>query len=89
MHIQLLFQANFGLQDYEEAVADFKAVLEIEPSNKAAKNQLILCQQKLKQIKESEKKKYAGMFQKFADIDTKVLKIILARYFIHYTFCEV
>ena len=81
MHIQLLFQANFGLHDYEEAVADFKAVLEIEPSNKAAKNQLILCQQKLKQIKESEKKKYAGMFQKFADIDTKVLKIIFREIF--------
>ena len=79
--MQLLFQANFGLQDYEEAVADFKAVLEIEPSNKAAKNQLILCQQKLKQIKESEKKKYAGMFQKFADIDTKVLKIIFREIF--------
>ena len=79
--MQLLFQANFGLQDYEEAVADFKAVLEIEPSNKAAKNQIILCQQKLKQIKESEKKKYAGMFQKFADIDTKVLKIIFREIF--------
>ena len=79
--MQLLFQANFGLQDYEEAVADFKAVLEIEPSNKAAKNQLILCQQKLKQIKESEKKKYAGMFQKFADIDTKVLNIIFREIF--------
>lgn len=65
-------QANFGLQDYEEAVGDFKAVLKIEPNNKAAKNQLTLCQHKLKQIKEGEKKKYAGMFDKFASIDAKV-----------------
>ena len=68
----VLLQAHFSLQDYDEAVADFKTVLEIEPNNKAAKNQLVLCQQKLKQIKENEKRKYAGMFQKFAEMDDKV-----------------
>ena len=67
-----IHQARFGLQDYEDALSDFKTVLEIEPSNKAAKNQFLLCQQKIKQMKDAEKKKYAGMFQKFADIDTKV-----------------
>ena len=51
---------------------DFKAVLAIDPNNKAAKNSIITAQHKIKQAKEKEKSLYKGMFQKFAEIDKKV-----------------
>ncbi len=70
-HIALL-QAHLGLKEYEMALADFKKVLDIEPENKAAKNQVIICQQKLKQQREEEHKRYGGMFEKFAEMDAKV-----------------
>lgn len=64
-------QAHLNKKDYEDAIADFKAVLAVDPSNKAARNQITIASQKIKQDKEKEKKTYAGMFQKFADIDSK------------------
>jgi len=66
-------KANLNLQNFDEAVRDFKAVLEIDPDNKAAKNQLAITNHKVKQIHNREKQTYAGMFQKFAEIDTKVI----------------
>jgi FKBP-type peptidyl-prolyl cis-trans isomerase len=63
--------ANLNLQNYEEAIADFKSVLEIDPDNKAAKNQIAIAGHKIKQIRLKEKQTYAGMFQKFAAIDAK------------------
>ena len=65
-------KANLNLQNFDEAVRDFKAVLEIDPDNKAAKNQLAITNHKVKQIHNREKQTYAGMFQKFAEIDAKV-----------------
>jgi len=59
-------QAECGLQNYAEAIADYKMVLSIDPSNKAAKNQITIVQSKIKQAKEKEKKLYAGMFEKLA-----------------------
>lgn len=61
-----------NLQNFEEAISDFKAVLEVDPENKAAKNQIVIANHKIKQIREREKQTYAGMFQKFAAIDAKV-----------------
>jgi len=60
------------LQNFDEAVLDFKAVLELDPDNKAAKNQLAITNHKIKQIHNREKQTYAGMFQKFAEIDARV-----------------
>jgi len=60
------------LQNFDEALRDFKAVLEVDPDNKAAKNQLVMTTHKIKQIHNREKQMYAGMFQKFAEIDAKV-----------------
>lgn len=61
-----------NLKEYDEAIADFKIVLEIDPNNKAAKNQIIIAHQKIKDLQAKEKKIYQGMFQKFADIDSQV-----------------
>jgi len=68
----LPWQANLNLQNFDEAVRDFKAVLDVDPDNKAAKNQLVITNHKVKQIHNREKQVYAGMFQKFAEIDAKV-----------------
>lgn len=67
--------ANLNLQNFDEAVQDFKAVLDVDPENKAAKNQLAITIHKIKQIHNREKQTYAGMFQKFAEIDAKKEKL--------------
>lgn len=65
-------QALLNIGDAEVAVDDFKKVLELEPNNKAAQNQLTVCQNIIKQQLQKEKKIYANMFDKFAKMDTQV-----------------
>jgi hypothetical protein len=60
------------MHDYTEAIVDFQRVIEVDPDNKAAKNQIAVANTKIKQIFDKEKKTYAGMFQKFAAADAKV-----------------
>ena len=62
-------QALFNVNDFEEAKTDFSQVLEQEPDNKAAKNWIIKCDQKVKQYREREKQLYKGMFAKMAKQD--------------------
>lgn len=71
-HFISALQASAHLQDFDDAIKDFNQVLEIDPNNKAAKNQITICQHKIKKLKEAEKKMYAGMFAKFAEMDAKV-----------------
>lgn len=47
-------------------------VLEIEPQNKAAVNQVTICKRVVKESHEKEKKLYANMFTKFANVDKEV-----------------
>lgn len=65
-------QANLGLGEPERAKADFEAVLKLEPNNKAAANNVILCNKKIKEQEGREKKIYANMFEKFAQRDREV-----------------
>ncbi|XP_072857071.2 peptidyl-prolyl cis-trans isomerase FKBP4 isoform X2 [Pogona vitticeps] len=64
-------EARLAINDFELARADFQKVLQLYPSNKAAKTQLIICQQKIREQHEREKKMYANMFQRLADKETK------------------
>ncbi|VDN28128.1 unnamed protein product [Gongylonema pulchrum] len=67
--IKALYRKAFALQeqnDIEEAVAVYKKVLEYEPQNKAATTQIVACKKKLAEIRVQEKKRYKGMFEKFA-----------------------
>ena len=66
-------KANLNLFNFEDALRDFREVLVVDPTNKAAKNQATQIAHKLKQMKEKEKKTYAGMFDKFAKEDEKVI----------------
>jgi len=62
--------ANIGIKEADDARNDFLKVLEFEPDNQAAKQQLTVCDKLIKQHKEREKQVYSRMFEKFAKLDT-------------------
>ncbi|XP_052851779.1 FK506-binding protein 59 [Drosophila gunungcola] len=62
-------QCNLTINELEDALEDFQKVIQLEPGNKAAANQVIICKQKLKESKNKEKKLYANMFTKLAAND--------------------
>lgn len=63
-----------SLGETEKALADFEKVLELEPENKAALNQITICKQKIKQYQNEEKARYKNMFARFAETDGTVSK---------------
>lgn len=65
-------QSNLAINEYKEALQDFNKVLELEPSNKAAQNQIQICKHKIKEASDKEKKIYANMFTKLAAADKEV-----------------
>jgi FKBP-type peptidyl-prolyl cis-trans isomerase len=64
-------QARLGMSEFELAKEDFEAAYKVDPANKAAANQIIVCNNKIKEQKDKDRRLYANMFQKFADQDTK------------------
>ncbi|NP_001084593.1 FKBP prolyl isomerase 4 S homeolog [Xenopus laevis] len=60
-------EAFMCTNDLEHARNDFTKVLQLYPSNKAARAQLGHCQVRIRQQTEREKKIYANMFQKLAE----------------------
>ncbi|XP_023940964.2 FK506-binding protein 59 isoform X2 [Bicyclus anynana] len=64
-------QALLGLGDAEEALKDFQKVVEAEPNNKAAANQMLVCRATIQKQKQREKSMYANMFDKFAQRDAQ------------------
>lgn len=65
-------QAYLAIGEPQLASTDFKLLLEVEPNNTAAKQQLSICNKALKQQLQKEKQIYANMFDKFAKMDTQV-----------------
>ncbi|XP_072241866.1 peptidyl-prolyl cis-trans isomerase FKBP4 [Leuresthes tenuis] len=64
-------EALFCMKEYDRARDDFQRVVQLYPVNKAAKSQLALCQKRMKEQHEKDKRIYANMFQKFAERDSK------------------
>lgn len=64
-------EALFAMKEFEGAKDDFQKVIQLYPSNKAAKSQVALCQKRVKEQHEKDKRIYANMFQKFAERDSK------------------
>lgn len=64
-------EALFNLNDHHLAKQDFVKVLELDPENKAAKNKVTLCQHQIKAQRDKEKRTFANMFDRFAQIDAK------------------
>ncbi|XP_077294260.1 FK506-binding protein 59-like isoform X2 [Arctopsyche grandis] len=75
-NVKGLFRKGQALQamgECDEAIEAFQRVIEIEPENKAAVNQITICKSTIKQQNDKEKKLYANMFEKFAQKDTEVI----------------
>ncbi|XP_074050764.1 peptidyl-prolyl cis-trans isomerase FKBP4 [Macrotis lagotis] len=64
-------EAYLAMNDFELARDDFQKVLKLYPSNKAARTQLMLCQQRIREQHAREKKLYANMFQRLAEKENK------------------
>ncbi|XP_054631220.1 peptidyl-prolyl cis-trans isomerase FKBP4 [Dunckerocampus dactyliophorus] len=64
-------EALFGMKEFDKARDDFQRVVQLYPANKAAKSQVVLCQRKIREQHEKDKRTYANMFQKFAERDSK------------------
>ncbi|XP_045151829.1 peptidyl-prolyl cis-trans isomerase FKBP4 [Echinops telfairi] len=64
-------EAHLAVNDFELAQADFQKVLQLYPSNKAARAQLAICQQRIRNQLAREKKLYANMFERLAEEDSK------------------
>uniref|UniRef100_A0A8C5E340 peptidylprolyl isomerase n=1 Tax=Gouania willdenowi TaxID=441366 RepID=A0A8C5E340_GOUWI len=64
-------EALFGMKEFDKARDDFQQVVQLYPANKAAKSQVVLCQKRIKEQHEKDKRLYANMFQKFAEKDSK------------------
>ena len=57
------------MKDYERALEDFSSVLQFDPENKSARQQLVIASNKLREQRQKEKQMYAGMFDKLAQMD--------------------
>merc|ERR1712098_151857 len=64
-------ETQLALNDCESAKADFEKTAELDPDNKAAKNKITYCQQRIKAQKDKEKRTFANMFDKFAMADKR------------------
>uniref|UniRef100_A0A671VQE1 peptidylprolyl isomerase n=2 Tax=Sparus aurata TaxID=8175 RepID=A0A671VQE1_SPAAU len=64
-------EALFGMKEFDKARDDFQQVIQLYPANKAAKSQVVLCQKRIKEQHEKDKRIYANMFTKFAERDSK------------------
>ncbi|XP_036389599.1 peptidyl-prolyl cis-trans isomerase FKBP5 [Megalops cyprinoides] len=65
-------EARLLRNEFSLAMDDFRHVLQVNPSNRAARSQISVCQRKIREHHERDKKIYANMFQKFAEHDAKV-----------------
>ncbi|KAK2113578.1 FK506-binding protein 5 [Saguinus oedipus] len=64
-------EAQLLMNEFESAKGDFEKVLEVNPQNKAARLQIVVCQKKAKEHNERDRRIYANMFKKFAEQDAK------------------
>ncbi|OWK03653.1 FKBP4, partial [Cervus elaphus hippelaphus] len=71
-------EAHLAVNDFDLARADFQKVLQLYPSNKAAKAQLVVCQQRIRKQLEKEKKLYANMFERLAEEESKAKAAVAA-----------
>lgn len=65
-------QSYLATGDAEAALKDFFEVKKLQPENKAALNQITICETEIKKDDDRQKKLYSNMFAKFAEADKKV-----------------
>ncbi|EFX66021.1 hypothetical protein DAPPUDRAFT_204206 [Daphnia pulex] len=62
-------QALLGIHEPEEAKKHFEAILQFDSNNKAAANQVVICNAKIREQREKDKKLYSSIFNKMAEND--------------------
>ncbi|XP_043097403.1 peptidyl-prolyl cis-trans isomerase FKBP5 isoform X2 [Puntigrus tetrazona] len=65
-------EARLLRNEFSMALIDFKQVLQVNTFNRAARSQIAVCQRKIREHHERDKKIYANMFQRFAEHDAKM-----------------
>ncbi|KAK3575362.1 hypothetical protein QTP86_025488, partial [Hemibagrus guttatus] len=68
-------EARLLRNEFSLALVDFRQVLQVNPSNRAARCRITVCQRKIREHHERDKKIYANMFQRFAEHDAKVSRL--------------
>ncbi|XP_062853958.1 peptidyl-prolyl cis-trans isomerase FKBP5 [Trichomycterus rosablanca] len=68
-------EARLLRNEFSLALGDFRQVLQVNPSNRAARCRIAVCQRKIREHHELDKKIYANMFQRFAEHDAKVNRL--------------
>ncbi|GMR56516.1 hypothetical protein PMAYCL1PPCAC_26711 [Pristionchus mayeri] len=58
--------ATLTMNEPEAAQKVFEEILEIEPDNKAAQQQILACKHKVKEFEQKAKKQFKGMFEKMS-----------------------
>uniref|UniRef100_A0A915KMR1 peptidylprolyl isomerase n=1 Tax=Romanomermis culicivorax TaxID=13658 RepID=A0A915KMR1_ROMCU len=64
-------EAYQNQNDFELAISDYERVIFVEPENKAAKNQIVVCKRKIAEVNQKQKKLYANMFEKLAKAESE------------------
>lgn len=59
------------MQEFDLAEKDFQGLVKLEPTNKAAQARLAECGNRVKALKEKEKRMYQTMFEKYAEEEEK------------------
>ncbi|KAI6189728.1 Peptidylprolyl isomerase [Aphelenchoides bicaudatus] len=71
-HVKALYRKAQALQqrkEFEDAIDIYKKVIEIEPDNKAASQQILTCKHQVAELLALEKKRFAGMFDRLSKND--------------------
>ena len=61
-----------GIHELEDAKKHFDSILQFDSNNKAAANQVVICNAKIREQREKDKKLYSSIFNKMAENDHKV-----------------
>ncbi|XP_046451589.1 peptidyl-prolyl cis-trans isomerase FKBP4-like [Daphnia pulex] len=66
---RIIGQALLGIHVPDEAKKHFEAILQFDSNNKAAANQVVICNAKIREQREKDKKLYSSIFNKMAEND--------------------
>jgi len=68
-NVKALYRKAQALQqrkDFEEAIVIYNKIVEIEPENKAAPQQILVCKHQVAELLAQEKKRFSGLFDKLS-----------------------
>jgi hypothetical protein len=68
-------QALLGIHEPEEAKKRFEAILQFDSNNKAAANQVVICNARIREQPVKDKKLYPSIFNKMAENDRQLRQV--------------